>query len=94
MPHKVGGMRTKEDMNMLKIEIKRTARDMEAAEPVREFSIQAGTITLLLIFLPVAILLLIPKPLIQNINVNSSSASGEKENSHGQDRTQEHLENL
>ena len=86
-------MRTKGEMNMLKIEVKRTARDMGDAEPVREFSLQAGTLVLLLVFLP-AILLLIPRPLIQNINVNSNSASGKKENSHGQNRTQEHLENL
>ncbi|MFC7366481.1 MULTISPECIES: hypothetical protein [Bhargavaea] len=79
---------------MLKIEVKRTAGNTETAEPVGEFSFQASTLVLLLIFLPIAILLLIPKPLIQNINVNSSSASGVKENPNGQDRTQEHLENV
>ncbi len=88
------GRRMKGELNMLKIEAKRTARNLETDEPVREFSFQAGTPVLLLVFLPIAILLLIPKPLIQTINVNSSSTSGVKESPYGQDRTQEHLENV
>ncbi|EMR06429.1 hypothetical protein C772_01700 [Bhargavaea cecembensis DSE10] len=77
---------------MLKIEVKRTVRDTEKAEPVREFSFQASTLVLLLAFLPVAILLLMPRPFNQTFNFNQ--AIGEKEKSHGQDRTQEHLQNV
>lgn len=79
-------------MNMLKFEVKRTVRDTETAEPVREFSFQASTLVLLLVFLPIAILLLMPRPFNQTFNFYQ--ANGEKEKSHGQDRTQEHLENV
>ncbi|WP_424237475.1 hypothetical protein [Bhargavaea ginsengi] len=77
---------------MLKIEVKHTVRDKVTAEPVREFSFQASTLVLLLVFLPIAILLLMPRPFNQTFNFNQ--AIGKKENSHGQDRTQEHLENV
>ncbi|MGM9921045.1 MAG: hypothetical protein ACI33O_07335 [Bhargavaea sp.] len=77
---------------MLKIEVKRTAGNTETAEPVGEFSFQASTLVLLLIFLPIAILLLMPRPFNQTFNFYQ--ANGEKEKSHGQDRTQEHLENV
>jgi hypothetical protein len=77
---------------MLKFEVKRTVRDTETAEPVREFSFQASTLVLLLVFLPIAILLLMPRPFNQTFNFNQ--AMGQKENSHGQNRTQEHLKNV
>ena len=96
MPHKVDQQLTERGMNMLKIEVKQTVKDTSTNEPVKELSLQASTLSLLIIFLPIVVLLSVPKVLVQSFNFNNQSGIPSKKagNQHGKNRTKTNLQNV